>query len=64
MLSFARQRLDEVAGEKAGRVHMLMDHRTNRMRLEHQAELEASAANAGNAAEVAGAAPTDADAEA
>lgn len=47
MLSFARQRLDDVAGEKAGRVHMLMDHRTNRMRLEHQVELDAATAPAG-----------------
>ncbi len=60
MLSFARQRLDEVAGEKAGRVHMLMDHRTNRMRLEHQAEQDA-AANAGDAPEVASVSPPNAD---
>lgn len=36
MLAFARQRLDEVAGERAGSVHMLMDFRTNRLRLEQQ----------------------------
>jgi hypothetical protein len=50
-----------VAGEKAGRVHMLMDHRTNRMRLEHQAEQDAAAANAGSDPEVASVSPPDAD---
>jgi len=64
MLSFARQRLDEVAGEKAGRVHMLMDHRTNRMRLEHQAEQEAAAANADSDPAVASISPPDADTQA
>lgn len=37
MLSYARLRLDEVAGERAPSVHMLMDFRTNRLRLERQA---------------------------
>jgi ribonuclease Z len=37
-LSFARKRLAEVAGrEKAGRVHFLMDYKTNATRFEHQA---------------------------
>ena len=37
MLSFARERLDEVAGSRASSVHLLMDFRSNRKRLEHQA---------------------------
>lgn len=37
MLSFARQRLNEVAGARADAVHLLMDFRTNRKRLEQQA---------------------------
>ncbi len=44
MLSYARQRLDEVAGERASRVHMLMDFRTNRLRLEKQTADEQAAA--------------------
>lgn len=40
MLSFARQRIDEVAGDRASSVHMLMDFRTNRARLEQQTAAE------------------------
>lgn len=40
MLSFARQRLNEVAGDRASSVHMLMDFRTNRLRLEQQTLVE------------------------
>ena len=36
MLSFARGRLNDVAGERAESVHMLMDFRANRKRLEQQ----------------------------
>lgn len=36
MLSFARQQLDDVAGSRASSVHLLMDFRTNRLRLEQQ----------------------------
>ncbi len=41
MLSYARQRLNEVAGERAPHVHILMDFRTNRARLEQQVADEA-----------------------
>jgi len=37
MLSFARQRLNDVAGPRADAIHLLMDFRTNRKRLEQQA---------------------------
>ncbi len=36
MLSFARERLNDVAGSRADSVHMLMDFRANRKRLELQ----------------------------
>ena len=36
MLSFARERLNDVAGNRAESVHMLMDFRANRKRLEQQ----------------------------
>ena len=36
MLSFARERLNDVAGDRAESVHMLMDFRANRKRLEQQ----------------------------
>lgn len=35
-LSFARERLREVCGDDAERVHLLMDHRANRQRYERQ----------------------------
>ena len=35
-LQFARERLNEVLGSHMDRVHILMDHRTNRQRLEQQ----------------------------
>ena len=36
-MSYARERLAEAAGEHVGRIHLLMDHRTNRQRYERQA---------------------------
>ena len=36
MLSFARERLNDVAGDRADSVHLLMDFRANRKRLEQQ----------------------------
>lgn len=43
-LAFARERLREVCGDDAQRVHLLMDHRTNRARYERQvAEREGAA---------------------
>ncbi len=39
-MSYAREKLAEVAGEHAGRVHLLMDHRTNRLRYEQQVALD------------------------
>ena len=36
MLSFVRERLDDVAGSRADSVHLLMDFRSNRKRLEQQ----------------------------
>lgn len=42
-LSYARERLREVCGDDAPRVHFLMDHRANRARYElQQAEIEAT----------------------
>jgi ribonuclease Z len=38
-MSYARERLAEAAGEHAHRIHLLMDHRTNRQRYERQAAL-------------------------
>ena len=35
-LQFARERLNEVLGSHMDRVHILMDHRANRLRLEQQ----------------------------
>ena len=35
-LPFARERLKEVLGPHMNRVHLLMDHRTNRQRFEQQ----------------------------
>lgn len=44
LLGFARERLREVCGEDAERVHLLMDHRANRLRYERQlAESEGGA---------------------
>lgn len=42
-MSYARERLMEAAGEHAERVHLLMDHRTNRQRYERQSAADAAA---------------------
>jgi len=35
-IHYARERIDALAGAHADRIHLLMDHRTNRMRYEAQ----------------------------
>lgn len=58
-LSFARERLREVCGDDSERVHLLMDHRANRLRYEQQlAESEIRAVVKSDAG------ATEADAEA
>jgi hypothetical protein len=37
-ISYARERLAEAAGPEAGRIHILMDHRSNRQRYERQVQ--------------------------
>jgi len=50
-MSYARERLMEAAGEHAERVHLLMDHRTNRQRYERQSAADAVAHGASSQAE-------------
>jgi ribonuclease Z len=50
-MSYARERLMEAAGEHAERVHLLMDHRTNRQRYERQSAADAAAHGASSPAE-------------
>jgi ribonuclease Z len=50
-MSYARERLMEAAGEHAERVHLLMDHRTNRQRYERQSAADAAAHGASSSAE-------------
>ena len=37
-MQYARERIDALCGDKADKVHFLMDHRRNRVRHEEQAE--------------------------
>ena len=50
-MSYARERLMEAAGEHAERVHLLMDHRTNRQRYERQSAADAAAYGASSSSE-------------
>lgn len=43
-IHYARERIEKLAGEHAGRIHLLMDHRTNRARYEAQLAAAAGAA--------------------
>ncbi|NBX24474.1 MAG: hypothetical protein EBQ99_00235 [Planctomycetes bacterium] len=45
-MSYARERLMEAAGEHAHRIHLLMDHRSNRQRYERQTAEMSPGANA------------------
>ena len=47
-IHYARERIEKLAGEHAGRIHLLMDHRTNRAR--YEAQLSAAEAAAGGGA--------------
>jgi ribonuclease Z len=49
-IHYARERIEELAGEHASRIHLLMDHRTNRQRYERQlAAAQAAHADAADA---------------
>jgi hypothetical protein len=48
-IHYARERIEKLAGEHAGRIHLLMDHRTNRARYESQLAAAAGAAAASTA---------------
>jgi ribonuclease Z len=55
LIPFARERIEAVAGaERASRVHLLMDHRSNRAR--HEAQMAAAGESSKDAAEPAAAA--------
>lgn len=61
-IHYARERIAELCGEHASRIHLLMDHRTNRTRYEAQvadAERKAGASVTAEAAET----PTESQAE-
>lgn len=61
-LAFARERLREVCGDDAERVHLLMDHRANRARFERQqAESESSVAVKGESDASSSSEPRDED---
>lgn len=47
-IHYARERIEQLCGADAARIHLLMDHRTNRMRYERQlAEAQAHASGGG-----------------
>lgn len=47
-IHYARERINALAGDDASRIHLLMDHRTNRLRYERQlAEAQGVAAGSG-----------------
>ena len=61
-IHYARERIAALAGEHAGRIHLLMDHRTNRARYEAQlAAMEASVKPAARAAAGDGAGESQAE---
>jgi ribonuclease Z len=53
-MSYARERLMEAAGEHAHRIHLLMDHRSNRQRYERQTAEMGPGANAESGSTPAG----------
>ncbi len=58
-IHYARERIEKLAGADAARIHLLMDHRTNRARYEAQVAAAQDSADKSEAAKAAKAARTD-----
>lgn len=58
-IHYARERIEKLAGADAARIHLLMDHRTNRARYEAQLAAAQDSADKSEAAKAAKAARTD-----